>query len=369
MKSISQHKSLLRRVRNAEHFQFHWWIKDLLNEHDDELSALAPIITRYLAVFDREDEIFKHDRSMQGTMQIRELDRLRDDMLIALRKAIESAMRSLTPATKLAAQQLNHLMAVYRNSNKKPYIEATAEITNLVQDLRKTGYASLVTTLSLTEMVNQLDTQNQAFDTAFKQRSRWLMDQALLGKMYTIRPEVDAVFDELAEAITALYQGNEFLTKDASIRVSLGGVIDSINGFISETERAHNNSVTPTEPDDPDPEPTPPFEFMAKSQTRVNDQQMRVEAPDPEAFAAALFPIALGATLTTREGDYPNIFTVTGFTRNAEDTPDGLLLNCGEHQSFMADLIGGAIDPCPLLQEDKALAIIAGLIDPDMLMV
>lgn len=369
MKGINNYKTLLRRIRNAEHFQFHWWVKDLMNEHEDDLPTLLSIITRYLTVFDREDEIFKHDRTMQGTSTIRNLNILRMDVFMALKMSIESASRSLTPTTKAAGLQLSRLMRVYRNLNKSPYIDATAEITNLVQDLRKTDYAPHVTTLSLTETVSQLETQNQAFDSAFKQRSRWLVDQSLLGKMYTIRPEVDVAFSELADALTALYQGNEVSTKDPGTRTLLSGIIDDINGYISETDRAHNNSTTPMDPENPEPEPTPPFEFTAKSQTKVNNTQMRVEAPDPAAFAAALYPGALGATLTTREGIYPNIFTVTGFTRNAEDVPDGLLLNCGEHQEFMADLVGGEIDPCPLLLEDKALAIIAGLIDPDMLMV
>ena len=112
------------------------------------------------------------------------------------------------------------------------YTENTAEISKLIKVLKQEENAPSVTILELDETVASLEEANTDFNTTYNGRSTEKLTRKSQYTMKKIRPEVDAAYTEMANAINVLYQANELAYKDEETRTVLGGLIDKINTYI-----------------------------------------------------------------------------------------------------------------------------------------
>jgi hypothetical protein len=114
--------------------------------------------------------------------------------------------------------------------------------------------------------------------------------------------------------------------------------------------------------------PEETYQFKAVSQTLDSSgKKMIVMAPDAEAFAKALYNGALGAIMDTGDEVMANRFRVVDFKLGTDNRPEGLIFEQADGRDFMTQLVGSPGGPIDLVKDDVVLAVITGLINPDML--
>ncbi|MDR1918100.1 MAG: DUF6261 family protein, partial [Tannerellaceae bacterium] len=131
---------------------------------------------------------------------------------------------------------LQFILDNFKKTDRKPYAENTALVTNLLQEFDKADEQAAIMHLRLNEVVEELRGHNIAFDVVYGKRAK---AQKLLreeGRFIDLRIEVDKAFFELVKVINVLYQSNELTTKDPALAATMGAVIDEINGRIAQTK-------------------------------------------------------------------------------------------------------------------------------------
>lgn len=247
-------------LRNGEHFQYHQDILEDVPEEVAETYHFGPQRAAYVSIFDYEDLIYKQNYAYASTADITSKDHIRGELFLFMKGIIDAYMHCPTEEKKAAAQVLSYVIKPYRSANNKSYSENTAEITNLVKSLRLEENTQAVTTLGLQDIVDQLEAANIDFNTAFKTRSAEKRGRKAQMNMRDVRPQVDAAYNEMANAINVIYQANEMVQKDEETRTVLGGIIDKINALIVEvndklTRRGQGTKTetteTPNTPEEP----------------------------------------------------------------------------------------------------------------------
>lgn len=247
-------------LRNGEHFQYHQDILEDVPEEVAETYHFGPQRAAYVSIFDYEDLIYKQNYAYASTADITSKDHIRGELFLFMKGIIDAYMHCPTEEKKAAAQVLSYVIKPYRSANNKSYSENTAEITNLVKSLRLEENTQAVTTLGLQDIVDQLEAANIDFNTAFKARSAEKRGRKVQMNMRDVRPQVDAAYNEMANAINVIYQANEMVQKDEETRTVLGGIIDKINALIVEvndklTRRGQGTKTetteTPNTPEEP----------------------------------------------------------------------------------------------------------------------
>jgi curved DNA-binding protein CbpA len=317
-------------LRNAEHFQLHWSIVSFLkNLLASGINGLVLLWNEYLAIFNIEDEVYKQSLKAEETNEIREADEKRDMAFKMIKLSVDAATLSENAEMRTAGKKLKHVFDNYKNIHLKPYLENTALVTNLVQDLLKPLNVVYVERLNLTEAVETLSEKNEAFEILYNERSIGQHDKQTQGKMYDIRLRVDKKYSALMNGIEALYVSNELIGKNAETRALLTTIIDTINSYIEQMERVYNRRVggkngkrrSDNKDEDENLQESIPHLLMT-DQNVIGDSpivsgfgtQTTAKAADVEAFNAALYPIATGGVvkLPNDSGDWEN-FPIAGF--------------------------------------------------------
>jgi molecular chaperone GrpE (heat shock protein) len=98
-----------------------------------------------------------------------------------------------------SAYRVRIILNSYGNIAKKSYDKETADITNLLHEL-KGNYARDVDMLNLREWVDQLERANQEFDLLRKERYTESADKTEF-RMKIVRLEIDNVYDMITGQI------------------------------------------------------------------------------------------------------------------------------------------------------------------------
>lgn len=231
MKQIKE-ATKLSASRNAEHYQFHHDVLDILTEEFATAQKIDALRTSYKELFDKEDTAFIQTRALAGTADVEAKDAVRDELLRYVCSIIDAKQYSPVADEKAAAKRLRTKVSPYWRANIKPYAENTALVDNMVQDMLSNDYSADTATLGLTDIVGQLKTANEDFNATYTGRSSEKETRELTEKMKTNRPQVDEAYRSLVQAVNSLYNVNALITKDAATETTLATAIDSVNGLI-----------------------------------------------------------------------------------------------------------------------------------------
>lgn len=231
MKQINE-ATKLSASRNAEHYQFHHDVLDVITEDFAAAQKIDALRAEYKTLFDKEDTAFIQSRTLAGTADVEAKDAARDELLRYVCSIIDAKQYSPIADEKSAAKRLRTKVAPYWRANVKPYAENTALVDNMVQDMQSADYSADTATLALTDIVAQLKTANDDFNATYTSRSSEKETRELTEKMKTARPQVDEAYRAIVQAINSLYSVNALITKDAATETALATVIDSVNGII-----------------------------------------------------------------------------------------------------------------------------------------
>ncbi|MDR1937136.1 MAG: DUF6261 family protein [Tannerellaceae bacterium] len=362
----------LKNIRNAEHFQFHWMVVAYLSAVINQIIALIQLWLIYYTGFGSEDTLYKQSRKSSETLKLRKANTMRGKLFKLIKFAIETALLDPDTGRQEAAQNLKDLFNVYKNASQKTYLETTALITNLMQDLEKPENDAYVTLLGLSESINALAAQNQAFDLLYKKRSESNYVKKAQGSMNKARTKTDKSFYDLVSGINALYQTNEITDKDPQLRHLLGEAIDAINSYIDQIELVYarrNAKYKVKKSNGSEEEPVPDMEIpvlsmknqmiLSGSQTTSGSTtQMSMEAMDREAFAVALYPAASGGVvrLRTNENTWIN-FPIADFKMDGA-SPVGLILDPNAPDVVFVEPFQGIYDSSGEVVKDNVLLAI-----------
>ncbi|MDL2264993.1 DUF6261 family protein [Parabacteroides sp. OttesenSCG-928-G21] len=358
-------------LRNGEHFQLHWTLSDFLTTKIADFASLATLFATYKALFEHEDIVFKHNSRMVGTAEIKRADIVRSKAFRSLRMTIKALTLNVDLSEQQLADDLLLIIDNYKEAPRKAYLENTAYINNLVQELRIPANFEKVEALSLEGLVTSLDQSNILFRTLYNNRSEWLDAQKRQGNMRNIRRPLDMAFRDLASAINSLYEANELVEKNATTREKLEVMIDGVNAHIENAIRAiayrspgHSSKPDPDPHPEPEPGPVEPFRFTAVSQEFVaSGNIMQIMAPDPQAFHNAVKDRAVGGIVNFQTEEDPNRFTVFDF-KYTDEIAGGFMLRPTDDQDLLGSFSGPEIT-VEVIKDGEVISIIDGVQAPD----
>ena len=172
MENSQIHTFDISRLRVAEQIEFFGVAADIVAKHDPaEMGAEEAFQSLKMAHQDADDK-FQQTRNSDITGQLVAADELRDDDIICLRMWGDALTRYFDPQLKATAELVvktidNYGSAIY-NMN---YEEETATLRNVVNDLKsKQPLVEAITKLSMTDLVNNLEKNNNDFRQLYMAR-------------------------------------------------------------------------------------------------------------------------------------------------------------------------------------------------------
>ena len=241
MITIFYFPTLIKNLRNAEHFFLFYNVSVLLEETVVKPASLQLVCNRFLAVFRHEDHIFKRPARREETARIYKANKKQKASYIALRQLLKAASYSETPAVKAAAVSLMNMMENYVAIRTAPMTEASALITNMLGDLStERRVAQLALIAGAAEFVGRLQRDKDAFAAIYAERAFTKEELKEEGTMSNARKVVDREFAKLADAINSVYKTNELLQpKDPEVSATLSHIITCISSYIHEYEEIY----------------------------------------------------------------------------------------------------------------------------------
>jgi hypothetical protein len=227
----------MRRLRNAEHFDFYEIIYTHITWNVQLPSMLLASWNLFKEVFSRENIIYKRYVRQYDTRLVREAHAERRRSYVGLKLFVEAAAYNSTPAVKPAAKELLRVLANYPGIYRAPMTEASAMIRSLVQDLELPRYAALVSLVGVGQAVERFKQDNENFILRYTNRACNEEEEKLIGTLYNLRKETDRSFDNLAQAVNVVYRINEMQAeKDPETIETLSELIRFVNSYIRQYE-------------------------------------------------------------------------------------------------------------------------------------
>lgn len=383
MKRIIIRISFLKRLRNAEHFDFYDNIVDYILARILKPAGLLPFWNLLLQLFRKEDEIYKRYLKQEDTILVREAHETRKSAYMWLKRSVEANTYNVNASVKAAAESLMRILDNYSEAYGAPMNEFSAQVVNMIQDFRLPKYAAAVALVGVGDAIEQLKTANDAFMSLYSGRAYSYEEQKDEGSLVEARTQLDHEFVNFAEAVNVFYRSNELQhSKDPEVSATLAELIRFINSYIRQHEtiyarripkyRPGSNDDTPSAPDEDIPAGLPQI-VIASQEILVGDvslptglgTQMSLRASDPEAFAAALYPIARGgvARLWNPETEAYDDFPIADFLVDDSSTvPAGLIVDVpASNVFFEKPFIGIGDSPAEVFKDDDSLAALLGL--------
>ncbi|MDR1984628.1 MAG: DUF6261 family protein [Prevotellaceae bacterium] len=212
----------LRNLRNEEWFQLMTEFKDLVQKSTPETLGITELFTLFLDCYADADVAAEIIRKSPETAKMQDADQKRDATFRGLVEAVASYTRHFNADKQQAADELKIVFDHFGNLAQKPSNEETAGIYNLLQELNG-KYAQQVQLLAVGDWVQELEQNNNAYETLVKQRNIELAERPKL-RMIDVRAQTMDVYRKITDRIEAL-----ILVNGATAYASF---VDELNAFI-----------------------------------------------------------------------------------------------------------------------------------------
>ena len=181
--------------QNMEHFQFASHVAALCDEANIELvnAVLEPL----KQAIEQEDKALNLPRQEEGTKELEQLDRARDQAYRALQLLTELHLQDDDSAAQAAAQRISEVLSRYPKVIQSEYDKESGMIKNLLTDLKAPAMAAHLTKVSAAPYLERLEKANKAFDQRYRSR----LAAAIPTGTYDIKA-LRAATDKALQAIT-----------------------------------------------------------------------------------------------------------------------------------------------------------------------
>ncbi|MDR2496396.1 MAG: DUF6261 family protein [Tannerellaceae bacterium] len=237
-KFIALHfKRLLRRLSNAEHFDFfNTLIINKLQTTAGTIVILNYMLNELRTEFGREDALYLQSRASVLTPDIAYLHEKRIALYSHFLHCLHITKYYENPDLTQAATKLLFLINNYKGLKRANYPDASGMMTNFLEDCEQSEWKASIEALSLTDTIDMAKAANDAFKSLYYERSMDKLHVFNMGKLYHVRRDVDNAFEALVETINAIWRENEAGAKDEGLRDKLTELRVNIRAAIHQAE-------------------------------------------------------------------------------------------------------------------------------------
>ena len=242
------------------HCNFHTQVANLGTAMDPEALHIADVFTRYSQAVEVEASIVNRQTTFIATEEMKQADKMRDDMISVIKAVINAHQYTHIEAKKTAYNVLYAVFAPYRDIRTHEFSRQTAEVEGLVAEFQKTENAAHVTTLALTQEVEKLAEANAIFSIEMQKKSMEMAERMPEKDIdtATARAECDRLYTEMVAIVNAyaLIQPSEAINNFVT---QLTGIVETFRLIAANTGKSQKKEDAGTTPETP-AEPTPPTE-------------------------------------------------------------------------------------------------------------
>ena len=252
MKQIVKVKNIgLAKLNNAEYTNFSTRVLSLLTqageltEGGSALGVEAEVQEEYDELRAMMNDIVAQSRISDLTAILANLDKQRGDLVVYLFKLLRSKKVSPQAAEKKAATSLYNLLKPYVGCQNLPTQQETVQLRGLLTDVRKSENLPNVETLSLTDILSELETANDEYASLTEQRT---VERAAnrLDESKTVRARMDLLYDYISTMA--------FVQSVASPTEATAAFVTNLNALIDETNALYNQRIAQAKRSKEEPE-------------------------------------------------------------------------------------------------------------------
>ena len=156
-------------LQNMEHFQFAGHVIAMCEE--SAIEKIKAVLEPLKTAVAEEDKALNLPRKQEGTADLEELDRVRDQAYRALQLLIEMHSYSEDTTKQKSAQQMSDVLGRYPKLAVANYDKETGMIKNLVTDLNAAELSVAVAQLGASGSITRLSAANSDFELRYRGRT------------------------------------------------------------------------------------------------------------------------------------------------------------------------------------------------------
>lgn len=222
---------------------------DVLSLSDDGCPALG-LSKDFLDLYEKDlllmGDAVDESRTSQETEQMAFHEKNRDSLVVYITTRILRAGTLPLEAERDAGKWLYKVTKPYIGIAQLPHAQETAKIKGMLFDLRKEENLPYVTTLGLDAYLQELEKENNAYETLSQQRISTRVDTKKESGT-ELRKRIDGYYDDL----TMLAQSCNVVNPSAQS----AKYINDLNQLISETQTAYNQRKSSSKKSDDNENP------------------------------------------------------------------------------------------------------------------
>jgi len=231
------------RLRNAELLQFNRQLLEMVRTHDPEKLKVTAQFQAHLDAFKVAEGAFKKTHALPLTKELAELDKKRDQLFQGIHLLVQGNACHFEKVPRQCAVLLKeHIDSFGINIRRQNYMRESALLNKLVTDWRANALLyDAVTTLGLTNWLNQLADVNRAFDECYLERNK-MLSKITPDKFREKRDDLSNAYQKLISRLNSHYDIAEGAEPFASVAVKINALSERYrllipNGKSSEAEQ------------------------------------------------------------------------------------------------------------------------------------
>jgi hypothetical protein len=192
----------LTRFRNNEHFQFMTDVDELVTTHKASALGIDVLYVDFRKVFMAEDTAIRIELGSAKSKTIEQLNKLRGNTWKAIALKVKATLLCPIASEVKSAEVIQRVIDKYGDVRVLTYVEETASITNLTNDLLLSENTEHLKKIGILIWVTELKSENEQFSTVFNERNSELAVRES-GDVRAVRNLIDPLYDQLVETINS----------------------------------------------------------------------------------------------------------------------------------------------------------------------
>lgn len=239
MKTIVKLKSPgLHKLNNAEYANLANRMLNLAADTGAEaLGVEDDDLDRYSVLLSQLNDLVSRSYASAETAELEELDKQRDTLGKYIIDTVNAGQNLPIASKAAAAKALWLVLKPYKGFHDLPNQQETTVVSGMVLDLSKTENEPHVSSLGLTDFVNELNLVNTRYQTLTDQRTL-SREAAKTDNSKTLRTEMDALYDYITTV--------GFCMSVVTPTEDTARFIAQLNAIIDETNTSYNQRIAQT---------------------------------------------------------------------------------------------------------------------------
>jgi hypothetical protein len=234
----------LHNLHNNEHFQFLTDVDVLIAKLLAAELGLTDVYPNFKVALTAEDKAMRVEQGSSKSKAVEDLNKLRGKTWNACFKKVNSYLLSPFDDEVQSAVILKRIFDLYGDPRKMPLNDASADITNLVNDLQLPANAAHVEKVGLAAWIGELKKQNNNFQTLFNERNAEYSGRES-GDVQAVRIVIDPLYQKIVDTVNATVELKLNKPAAASFIGELNQKIKYYRTVLAARDSRNNDKKTP----------------------------------------------------------------------------------------------------------------------------